>query len=794
MTEEEKMEGETRGAVWVTTFDRLVDLVDKVYNWGRRSSLWPLQFGLACCAIEMICAAASRFDIARFGAELFRSSPRQADVMIVSGTVTKKMAPQVVRLYHQMAEPKYVIAMGACATGGGPFKEGYNVVSGVDTLIPVDVYVPGCPPTPQALLYGLMTLQKKIDQQSIREVRWYQKGAAEEVPVPILGPDLIVPGRIPATIRRADAAEPEDEGGAAVAAVQVSPPAGGIGAHLNEAFPGAVSQDPAGALVVDRGQLLEVARYLQETPELAFDYLANLTSVDYPDRFEVVYHLCSTAHEGPPLLLKAHADKADPQVPSLVPVWAGAHVQEREVYDMMGVRFTGHPDLRRILMWEGFEGYPLRKGYHEPYYEEMTKPFKSRYPEGHPVRAEDRAPWGDNVQYPDGWDPEAWQPTEEEIPLVGAEELKRGGLKTERVVVNMGPQHPSTHGVFRMVVALDGEQIVDLQPVVGYLHRNHEKIGERNSWLMNMPYTDRLDYICSMSNNLGYALAVENLMGVEVPERAEYIRVIMVELTRIINHLFDIGAMLSDMGAFFTPILYAIEERELILDLFEMVSGARMMCNYMRFGGVAADLTEESLSLARELVEERLPRAVDEIDRYLTTSEIVLARCRGIGVLPAEVAIHYSASGPLLRASGVAYDLRRADPYSIYERFDFDVVTCPHGDVYDRYRVRLREVRESLRILKQALDQLPAGPIQAGRKAWQVRVPAGESYGRVESPKGELGFYVVSDGRPNPYRYHVRSPSFIHLGLLGEMCRGHKVADVVVILGSIDITLGEVDR
>ncbi|MFQ6058448.1 MAG: NADH-quinone oxidoreductase subunit D [Anaerolineae bacterium] len=358
----------------------------------------------------------------------------------------------------------------------------------------------------------------------------------------------------------------------------------------------------------------------------------------------------------------------------------------------------------------------------------------------------------------------------------------------------MGPQHPSTHGVFRMVVALEGETIVDLQPVMGYLHRNHEKIGERNAWLMNMPFTDRLDYICSMSNNLGYALAVEKLLGVEVPERAEYIRVIMAELTRIVNHLFAIGSLLSDMGAFFTPILYAIEERELILDLFEMASGSRMMCNYMRFGGVAADLPEGFLPLARELVEERLPRAVDELDRYLTTNEIVLARCRGVGVLPAEMAINYSTAGPVLRGSGVAYDLRRADPYSIYDRFDFDVVTFPHGDVYDRYLVRLEEMRQSLRILKQALDQLPEGPIQAGRKAWSVRVPAGEAYGRVENPKGELGYFVVSNGGPNPYRYHVRSPSFINLGVLGELCKGHKVADVVVILGSIDITLGEVDR
>ncbi|MFQ6015163.1 MAG: NADH-quinone oxidoreductase subunit D [Anaerolineae bacterium] len=358
----------------------------------------------------------------------------------------------------------------------------------------------------------------------------------------------------------------------------------------------------------------------------------------------------------------------------------------------------------------------------------------------------------------------------------------------------MGPQHPSTHGVFRMLVTLDGETIVHLEPIVGYLHRNHEKIGERNSYLMNMPYTDRLDYICSMSNNLGYALAVEKLMGLEVPARADYIRVIMAELTRIVSHLWSIGFLLNDLGAFFTPALYAIEERELIVDLFEMVSGSRMMCNYMRFGGVAHDLPEEFLPLLRELVYERLPRAVDELDRYLTGNEILMVRCQGVGVLPYDQAISYSTAGPMLRASGVRYDVRRAEPYSIYDRFDFEIPTRPNGDVYDRYLLRIDEMRQSLRILRQAIEQLPEGEIFGGKKAWQVRVPKGEAYGRVENPKGELGFYVVSDGGPNPYRYHIRAPSFINLTVLGELCKGHKVADVVAILGSIDIILGEVDR
>ena len=311
---------------------------------------------------------------------------------------------------------------------------------------------------------------------------------------------------------------------------------------------------------------------------------------------------------------------------------------------------------------------------------------------------------------------------------------------------------------------------------------------------MNFQYTDRLDYITSMGNNFGYALAVEQLMGLKAPERAEYIRVIMAELTRVLSHFWAIGFLLNDLGAFFTPALYAIEERELILDLFEMASGSRMMCNYFRFGGVAADLPEEFLPQAKALVHERLPKAVDEIDRLLTRNEILLARCQGVGVLPMDKAIALSAAGPVLRGSGVKYDVRRAQPYSIYDRFSFEIPTAREGDVYARYQVRIAEIRESLKILEQALRDLPGGEIQAGKKAWSIRVPAGESYGRVENPKGELGFYVVSDGTDHPYRYHVRAPSFINLTALDEMCRGHLVADVVAILGSLDIVLGEVDR
>jgi NADH:ubiquinone oxidoreductase subunit D len=329
---------------------------------------------------------------------------------------------------------------------------------------------------------------------------------------------------------------------------------------------------------------------------------------------------------------------------------------------------------------------------------------------------------------------------------------------------------------------------------MGYLHRNHEKIGERNTFLQNMPFTDRLDYLSSMSNNFGYALAVEELMGISPPERAEYIRVIMAELTRISNHVFAIGMFLNDLGAFFTPSLYAIEERELILDIFEAVSGSRMMCNYFRFGGVVRDLPEGTLEKIRNLVFDRLPRRIDELDTYLSNNEIIRSRAEGIGVLTPEQAIAFSAAGPILRASGVPYDVRRADPYSIYDRFDFDVAVRYHGDTYDRYLIRIDEIRQSLRILKQAVNDIPGGPVLTGKQQYQVRVPAGESYGRVEGPKGELGFYIVSNGKPNPWRYHVRAPSFINLTGFETMCVGNKVADVVAILGSVDIVLGETDR
>ena len=567
--------------------------------------------------------------------------------------------------------------------------------------------------------------------------------------------------------------------------------------NLVDRFPEGVSADTRpgySGFIVAPDQFIQVIWALRD--EFGYDYLSSITAVDYlpEDCIEIVYHLYRSIG-GPALVLKVKTSRTDSAVPSLVNLYPGAELQEREVWDLLGVQFTGHPDLRRILTWEGFAGHPLRKDWHEPFFEEDVKPYKSRWPEGQPRRIEDQNPYHNNLAYPLGFDPENWAPDgDESLYRTLTRGTGQNGLHTDQMIVNLGPQHPSTHGVFRIAALLDGETVVDLKPVMGYLHRNHEKIGERNTFLQNMPFTDRLDYINSMSNNFGYALTVERLMGIRPTERAEYLRVIMAELTRVLNHLFAVGFLLNDLGAFFTPMIYVIEERELILDIFEAVSGSRMMCNYFRFGGVSRDLPEGIEQKIRDLVFDRLPRKIEELDAYITNNEIVRARCEGIGVLTAEQAVALSVSGPVLRASGIPYDIRRADPYSIYDRFDFNVCVRYHGDIYDRYLIRLDEARQSLHILEQALKDLPEGPILAGKPQHTVRVPAGEAYGRVESPKGELGFYVVSNGKPNPWRYHVRAPSFVNLTALAQMSRGGKIADVVTVLGSIDIVLGEVDR
>ncbi len=388
--------------------------------------------------------------------------------------------------------------------------------------------------------------------------------------------------------------------------------------------------------------------------------------------------------------------------------------------------------------------------------------------------------------------------------------------ETKYMTINMGPQHPATHGVLRVVLELDGETIISSTPHIGYLHRGIEKIFENRTYWQGQPLTDRLDYTSGMSNNLAYCLAVEKLLGIEIPKRAQYIRVMLSELQRIAAHLLWVSTHALDMGAM-TVLFYGFRERESCLKVLETVSGARLMPDYIRFGGLREELPEGFLKEAKTFIDD-LPRRIDEYETLLTENVIWKGRLKGVCPLSAEDAIAFSVTGPVLRASGVNYDVRKAYPYSSYEDFDFEVPLGTVGDLYDRYLVRLKEMRQSIRIIAQAIEKLPEGPIKADAPEYVapekddvskdmaalirhfkimadgIKPPKGEAYASIESSKGELGFYIVSDGSEKPYRVRIRPPSFINLGSLSKMIEGVLVADVVAAIGSLDIVLGEIDK
>ena len=369
-------------------------------------------------------------------------------------------------------------------------------------------------------------------------------------------------------------------------------------------------------------------------------------------------------------------------------------------------------------------------------------------------------------------------------------------LVTEEMVLNMGPQHPSTHGVLRLELKLEGEVITKVIPHIGYLHRCFEKHAEAMTYPQVIPYTDRMDYLASMYNEFGYAIAVEKLLGIEVPERVEYIRVIMGELQRIASHLVALGTYGADIGAV-TPFLFCFRDREKILSLFEMTCGARLLYNYIWVGGVSHDLHPDFIRLAQEFITYFRPK-IKELNDLLTNNKIFIERTANIGILPLDTAINYGITGPMLRGSGMKWDLRKNDPYSVYNKFDFDIpvgegLVGTVGDSWDRYYVRILEMEQSLRILEQALEQIPEGDVTSAIPK-RVKPPAGQVYSRVENPRGELGYFIISDGSVNPFRVKVRAPSFVNLGVMDELCRGHMVADIIAILGSVDIVLGEVDR
>jgi NADH-quinone oxidoreductase subunit D len=397
-----------------------------------------------------------------------------------------------------------------------------------------------------------------------------------------------------------------------------------------------------------------------------------------------------------------------------------------------------------------------------------------------------------------------------------AQQAMQDELGSEKMLLNMGPQHPSTHGVFRMVLELDGEEIVNCWPDIGYLHRGDEKIAENMTYTQFIPYTDRLDYLAPLANNVAYACAVEKLCGITVPERCQYIRVICAELARISSHLLGIGAMSMDLGAM-TVFLYTFKEREKIYDLCEKICGARFTTSYTRIGGLANDMPDDFIPMMKAFLKD-LPGTIDETDRLLTRNKIFIERNKDVAVLSREDAINYGATGPILRGSGVEWDIRKAHPYSGYERFQFDIPTGTVGDCMDRYLVRMEEMRQSIRILHQAADNMPGGPWNAQEAkivlpekqavltkmeelihhfinvTQGINAPPGEIYFSAENPKGELGFYIVSKGGGTPHRLKIRAPSFVNLQLVPLLCKGHMMSDTVAILGSLDFVMGECDR
>ena len=547
-------------------------------------------------------------------------------------------------------------------------------------------------------------------------------------------------------------------------------------------------------------KLVELARFLKEDPQLAYEACTDVTAVDRsklpiaPEdpRFETVYQLRSYSRKRHLMVICPLENNDEPSVQTLAPVYSGAAWAEREVLDLMGITFIDHPDPRRIMMPPNWPYHPLRK----------NVPLG-----GEPIPF--TLTWGDPEFQTLGKQILSADSVPPEVPP---------GMNLHNMILNMGPHHPSTHGVLRLVVELDGETVINVDPDLGYLHSGFEKTGEHRRYKDFVYYTDRMDYLSAMTNNLGYVLTVEKLLGIEIPERAQVLRVIMAELQRIAAHLFWLSTHVLDVsGTGMSLLMYATRERERIIDLFEMVCGARLTYSYIRIGGVWKDVQPAFISNLRDLLAV-LPRYFDEYEAMLTDAPVWQERLRGIGVLSREQAIDMGMTGPMLRGSGVDWDLRRDMPYSGYENYDFDVPVMTEGDSYARYLVRMEEMRQSIRIIEQALKNLPDGLYRTDDRKVSLPpraeldvsmealihhfklvtegmlVPPGMAYHAIESNKGELGYYVVSDGSAVPYRLHVRGPSFNNLYAISAMSKGETLSDVVTNIGSIDIVLGEVDR
>jgi len=533
-------------------------------------------------------------------------------------------------------------------------------------------------------------------------------------------------------------------------------------------------------LRVDRSQLVDVLRQLKEHPDLDCNLLVDVCGADYPDRdarFEVVYHLASLG-SGRRFRVKVQVDEDDAVVPSVYGLWKAADWFEREAYDLMGIRFDGHPNLKRILTHEAFHGHPLRKDY----------------------------------------DPsQRWLLTEAETMVPDwATEAAQDDDHFETQVLNIGPSHPATHGTLRTVARLDGELIVKAECEIGYLHRCFEKMAETHGWSQVIPYTDRLNYCSSHINGAGYALAVEKMLGIEAPRRAQVVHVILSELSRVMDHAVCLGAMLVDVGAL-TNFWYFFQPREEIYGLLESCAGGRLTVSYARIGGLAHDVPADFVDQVKKLLAET-PKFIDDVESLITTNKIFRDRTEGVGSLSAEEAIAWGWTGPCLRACGVPYDVRKAVPYYTYPEYDFEVPVATTGDTYARYLVRIEEMRQSLRIVEQALADLPDGPVitdnhhvalppkdkvysEMEALIWHfkliyegINVPAGDAYSFTEGANGELGYYIVSDGGGKPYRIKVRPPCFALYQAFPHMLEGHLVSDAIAIQSSLNIIAGELDR